>query len=288
MLYHYAYEHLHRRLFAVINAARPSDEDFVPARLDPGSPVPLYQQMLVQLQSRIDSGEFGPGAVLPGEFDLSRDYGVSRITAKRALDELAEAGVVKRERGRGTRVLERAGTGAVRTSIDGWLENISLMQATTRVRLLSFDYIAAGPDIASALELEDGAQVQRSIRVRTLDGVPMSYLVCFLPADVGAGFDADQLAATAMLKLLEQAGHPVASARQSISATLAAPDTAQALEINTGAPLLEVRRIARSTDDRAVQYIRALYRPDLYHIEMSMTRKTGLDGPLWAAEEGTG
>jgi hypothetical protein len=37
-----------------------------------------------------------------------------------------------------------------------------------------------------------------------------------------------------------------------------------------------------------VQYIRALYRPDLYHIEMSMTRKTGLDGPLWAAEEGTG
>ena len=272
---------------AVNVAAYSVVEPCAPTRLDPASPVPLYQQLLVQLQNRIDSGEFGPGTVLPGEFDLSRDYGVSRITAKRALDELAEAGLVKRERGRGTRVLERAGASAVRTSIDGWLENISMMQATTEVRLLSFEYLNAGPDIASALELDDGAEVQRSVRVRTLDGVPMSYLVCFLPADVGREFDAAALASTSMLTLLEQAGHPVASARQTVSATLAAPDTAQALEVNAGAPLLEVRRIARSADDRAVQYIRALYRPDLYHIEMSMTRKAGSDGPLWAAEEGT-
>lgn len=271
---------------AASDAAQSTAEALPRARLDAGSPVPLYQQLLVQLQSRIDSGEFGPGAVLPGEFDLSRDYGVSRITAKRALDELAEAGLVKRERGRGTRVLERAGTAAVRTSIDGWLQNISLMQATTEVRLLAFDYLAAGPDIADALELAAGDRVQRSVRMRTLDGVPMSYLVCFIPADIGRCFDGEALASNAMLSLLEKAGHPVASARQTVSATLAAPDTAQALEVNAGAPLLEVRRIARSAEDRAVQYIRALYRPDLYHIEMSMTRKVGSDGPHWAAEEG--
>lgn len=286
MSYHYVHGPDRIPLPAVTDAARSHSEDATRARLDAASPIPLYQQMLVQLHSRIDSGEFGPGAVLPGEVDLSRDYGVSRITAKRALDELAEAGLVKRERGRGTRVLERSGDGAVRTSIDGWLENISLMQATTEVRLLAFDYLTAGPDIASALELDDGAEVQRSVRVRTLDNVPMSYLVCFLPADIGRRFDAEALATTAMLKLLERAGHPVASARQTVSATLAAPDTAQALEVNAGAPLLEVRRIARCADDRAVQYIRALYRPDLYHIEMSMTRKAGTDGPLWAAEEG--
>ena len=248
--------------------------------------MPLYQQMVVQLQNRIDTGEFGPGDVLPGEFDLSRDYGVSRITAKRALDELADAGLVKRERGRGTKVLDRPGATAVRTSIDGWLDTISLMQSTTEVRLLSLDYLAAAPDIATALELTDGAEVQRSIRVRTLDGVRMSYLVCFLPGGIGRSFEADDLRATAMLKLLERAGHSVPSARQTISATLAAPDTAQALDIHAGAPLLEVRRIARDADDQAVQYIRALYRPELYHIEMSMTRKAGPDGPLWSAEEG--
>lgn len=268
------------------NAAHSSTKGKPLVRLDPASPMPLYQQMVVQLQSRIESGEFGPSAVLPGELDLSRDYGVSRITAKRALDELAEAGLVKRERGRGTRVLERPGSTTMRTSIDGWLENISLMQSTTEVRLLSFDYLNAGPDIASALELPEGAEVQRSVRVRTLDGAPMSYLVCFLPGAVGRSFQAADLRSTAMLKLLERAGHGVASARQTVSATLAAPDTAQALDIHAGAPLLEVRRIARSADERVVQYIRALYRPELYHIEMSMTRKAGPDGPLWSAEEG--
>lgn len=254
-------------------------------RLAPASPVPLYQQMVVQLQSRMNSGEFGAGAVLPGEFDLSRDYGVSRITAKRALDELAKAGFVKRERGRGTRVLERPGLAPVRTSIDGWLESSSLMHSTTEVSLLSFDYLSAGSDIASALELPEGVEVQRSVRVRSLDGTPMSYLVCFLPGIIGRSFRAAELRSTAMLKLLERAGHSVASARQTVSATLAAPDTAQALEIHAGAPLLEVRRIARSADERVVQYIRALYRPELYHIEMSMTHKAGPDGPLWSAEE---
>jgi GntR family transcriptional regulator len=270
----------------VTNEARSPAEESSLARLDSASPVPLYQQMVVQLQSRMDSGEFGLGAVLPGELDLSRDYGVSRITAKRALDELAEAGLVKRERGRGTRVLERPGLTAMRTSIDGWLENINLMQSTTEVKLLSFDYLSAGPEIASAIEVPEGTEVQRSVRVRTLDGAPMSYLVCFLPGAVGRSFGADELRSTAMLKLLERAGHSVTSARQTVSATLAAPDTAQALNIHAGAPLLEVRRIARSADALVVQYIRALYRPELYHIEMSMTREAGPDGPIWSAEEG--
>ena len=87
---------------------------------------------------------------------------------------------------------------------------------------------------------------------------------------------------------MDRAGHSVACARQTISATLASPDVAQALDVLAGAPLLEVRRIARDGDDCAVQYIRALYRPELYHIEMFMTRKDGPDGPLWSAQEGAG
>ena len=254
--------------------------------LDSSSPMPLYQQMVVQLQNRIASGEFAPSTFMPGEFDLSRSYGVSRITARRALDELAGAGIVKRERGRGTSVLDRAGWTVMRTSIDGWLENIRLMQSTTDVRLLEFDYLRASPEVAGALELPEDTEVQRSVRVRSFEGAPMSYLVCFLPSDVGRSFEADDLNSKALMKLLECAGHRVVSARQTISAALATPDTAEALGVYAGAPLLEVRRIARSSDQRVVQYIRALYRPELYHIEMAMTRKVGPDGPLWSAQEG--
>ena len=256
--------------------------------LDPSSPMPLYQQMVVQLQNRIASGEFAPRTFMPGEFDLSRSYGVSRITARRALDELAVVGLVKRERGRGTSVLDRAGSNVMRTSIDGWLENIRLMQSTTDVRLLEFDYLKARPEVACALELPEGTEVQRSVRVRSFEGSPMSYLVCFLPGEIGRSFEADDLNSKAMMKLLEYAGHRVVAARQTISAALATPDTAEALGVYAGAPLLEVRRIALCSDERVVQYIRALYRPELYHIEIAMTRKVVPGGSLWSAQEEVG
>ena len=71
-------------------------------------------------------------------------------------------------------------------------------------------------------------------------------------------------------------------------APVATPDTAEALGVYAGAPLLEVRRIALCSDERVVQYIRALYRPELYHIEIAMTRKVVPGGSLWSAQEEVG
>ncbi len=62
----------------------------------------LYHQILSRLHEQIESGEIGVGERLPSEADLERDYGVSRTTARRALDELRRKGLVRREPGRGT------------------------------------------------------------------------------------------------------------------------------------------------------------------------------------------
>ena len=75
------------------------------ARIDMQGRVPLYHQIFLTLKNRIYSGMLGPGDPVPGEQELCGEFGVSRITAKRALNELADAGLVVRERGRGTRVV---------------------------------------------------------------------------------------------------------------------------------------------------------------------------------------
>ena len=141
--------------------------------------------MVVQLHNRIERGEFAQRTFMPGEFDLSRSYGISRITARLALDELTDVGIAKRERGCGASVLDRAGSAVMRTVIDGWLANIKLMQTTTDVRLLEVDYLRARPEITCALELPEGTDVQRAVRVRSFEDPPMSYLVCFLPGEIG-------------------------------------------------------------------------------------------------------
>lgn len=252
-------------------------------RLNPDARVPLYHQIFVLLRNRIYGGVLTPGDIVPGELDLTREFGVSRITAKRALNELADVGLVVRERGKGTRVVARPPTPAVTSSIEGWLENISLMGIATEARVLEFDYVPASEDIAAALELTSGMEVQRAVRVRRLDGKPMSFLVTYVPSDIGRQYDRDDLNTKPLLHLLERAGVEVASARQTISATIADGEVAAALSIHGGAPLIEVRRVVRDVSERPVEYIRVLYRPDVYRFEMDMRRVRGKEGMHWSA-----
>jgi len=253
-------------------------------RLDPNARVPLYHQIFLILRNRIFGGEVQSGEMVPGEQELALEFNVSRITAKRALNELASAGLVVRERGRGTRVTHRPKAPAVTSSIEGWLENISLMGIATEARVLDFDYLAASEDIAHALEIEPGMDVQHAVRVRSLDGEPMSYLVTYVPADIGRQYDREDLDTKPLLLLLELAGVKVASARQTISATLADSEVASALSVHAGTPLIEVRRVVRDSAGRPVEYIRALYRPDVYHFEMSMNRVREREGMRWATQ----
>ncbi|WP_417680594.1 GntR family transcriptional regulator [Roseibium sp.] len=252
-------------------------------RLNPSGHVPLYHQIFLILRNRIYGGDLSEGDLVPGEQDLTTEFGVSRITAKRALNELADAGLVVRERGRGTRVVKRPPAPAVTSSIDGWLENISLMGLATKAQVLDFEYVPASDDIAQALELEPGTEVQRAVRVRWLDQQPMSYLVTYVPAEIGRQFERSDLDVKPLLNLLERAGVDVSSARQTISATLADSEVAGALSIHAGAPLIEVRRVVCDSRERPVEYIRVLYRPDLYHFEMSMRRVREESGPRWTA-----
>jgi len=142
--------------------------------------------------------------------------------------------------------------------------------------------LPAGP-VTVRVHLLGFRAVQRAVRVRILDGKPMSYLVTYVPSDIGRQYDRDELNRRPLLHLLERAGVDVASARQTISATVADAQVASALSVHAGAPLIEVRRVVRDAADRPVEYIRVLYRPDLYRFEMSMRRVREKEGMRWAA-----
>lgn len=260
----------------------PADKGRSAGLLSARSRMPLYHQIFLILRNRIYGGEIQPGHLVPGEQDLAAEFDVSRITAKRALNELADAGLVVRERGRGTRVIHRPPAPAVASSVEGWLESITLMGISTEARVLEFDYAEASEDVAHALEIQPGADVQHAVRVRSLDGEPMSYLITYVPGDIGRQFDRDDLDRVPLLRLLEMAGVEVASARQSISAVVAGTSIANALSIQSGSPLIEVRRVVRDVSDRPVEYLRVLYRPDVYRFDMSLRRVREKEGMRWA------
>jgi GntR family transcriptional regulator len=265
-------------------ARQPADPNATPARggVDARQPTPLYHQIYTILRDEIVSGAYPNGAILPSEFELTRQYGVSRVTAKRALNELAAEGLVSRERGRGTVVRFEAPSPPVRASVEGLLENLLQMGIKTEVRLLDFDYVAASEDVARALGCETGTIVQRAVRLRHMEGEPFSHLTTHVPETLGRSYSRDDLANRPLLALLERCGVIVSSAHQTLTAALADARIAPLLEVQVGAPLLRITRTVYDQDQRAVEHITGLYRPDRYQYQMTLNRIDGEDRKIWS------
>ncbi len=240
--------------------------------VDERLPTPLYHQIYLILHDKIMSGAFSADATVPGEQELMRQFAVSRITAKRALDELAANGLVVRQRGKGTRVIASASAEPVRIGVEGLLENLLEMGLKTEVRLREFGYVPASPDVARALGVAPGEMVQRAVRSRAVKAQPFSYLITYVPEAIGRTYSKRDLAARPLLALLERSGVRIGSADQTISATLADTEVAPVLEVEMGAPLLRIRRIVFDQSGRAVEYIVGLYRPDRYQHRLKLDR----------------
>lgn len=158
---------------------------------------------------------------LPAEQVLIERLGVSRITIKRAFDELALAGLVRRHRGKGTIVAYDATAAVVKGSFDNLIDGLKRMGLETEVELLSSEMMVADSGVAESLGLVPGDSVQRIVRLRRLDGEPFSYLITFVPEDVAAEFSKRDLATQNLLELLEKSGHSPVSADQTIIAVSA-------------------------------------------------------------------
>jgi GntR family transcriptional regulator len=150
------------------------------------------------------------------------------------------------------------------------------------VRLVAFDYVPSDGAVARALGAEPNALLQRSVRVRSVDGVPFSYLTTHVPEGVSITFTKQELASRPLLELLERAGVKAERARQRISAVSASAEVAQALAVPRGSPLVELVRIVFDQDGRGVEHLHALYRPDRYALEFDLVRSGSEEAKGWS------
>jgi GntR family transcriptional regulator len=246
-----------------------------PDMVDENLPTPLYHQIFLILRERIVSGQLPTGTLLPGEQEMSKLLGVSRITVKRTLNELAARGLVLRHRGRGTTVAGAAVIPMVSGSFNTLLESLQREGLQTDVQLLDVREEQAGVLVGERLEIRPEQMVQRAVRLRKMNGEPFSYLVNYIPIGIARRYSLQELATLSMLTLLERAGEPPQEAEQWISAVVAPPAMSSVLDVAVGSPLLKVARIMRGSRRRPVQFIEAHYRPDRFHYHFRTQRRAG-------------
>lgn len=246
-------------------------------QLDETADAPLYQQIYSLIREEIVSGNIDAQSRLPAEQELTQALGVSRITVKRALNELATAGLVRRQRGRGTVVTYDAAAPTVKGSFENLIDGLTRMGLETEVQLLDCAMVTPTPAIIEALELPRGMSVQRIVRLRRLSDEPFSRLETFIPADVADGYDDEELASESLITLLERAGHRPSAAEQTITAASAEPAVAAVLGVAPGSPLLRIHRVMRDDSGRPVQDITAHYRSDRFQYHMRLSRTKNAD-----------
>jgi GntR family transcriptional regulator len=256
-------------------------------------PLPKYHQIYLVLREQLIDGRFDAG--LPGEIALMGQFGVARVTVRRALAQLAAEGLIQREAGRGTRRTTGLPSAATKTSsnkkpeqqarLTGLLENLVTMGLRTTVKVLSLQRLGATDAVAQALQITPGALVQKAERVRSTTEGPLSHITTWVPEAIAAGFGKRELSQKPILLLLEESGVKVGRAEQTISARLADVAMAQHLDVSVGSALLAVRRLIYDQDERPIQWLHGLYRPDRYEYQMQLSRVGSIDAKVWVSKE---
>jgi GntR family transcriptional regulator len=227
----------------------------------------LVKQHLVAV---IDSG-LAPHDKLPTERELADEFDISRLTVRRALDQLENDSVLYRVQGAGTFVSERRI--AKSFELTSFTEDMKSRGLRPGSLSISVETIPAGPRIGYALKLSPAEPVVHIHRVRTADDAPMCFENSYLPDALVPGL-AEQLGSDSLYEVLDlQFSLRVDRADQVINATVLEPGTAALLEAPPFSPAFLVTRTGFDRRGRAIEFAETLYRGDRYSYELSVLRK---------------
>lgn len=198
-----------------------------------------YQEIAGSIRDRVEAA--APGALLPSESELSSEFGVSRVTVRRALELLRDEGSIAARQGFGWFVV----TEPVQQRLDelGTIE-AQLEHSGRRAerRVLEFAFVAPPPRVAALLGVD---QVLRVRRVNLADGEPFAVVTVWCPAELAADLSRGDVERHPFYELLDV---ELRGATQTIGADSAEPADATVLGVPVGSPLLRCERI---TSDRA-------------------------------------
>ena len=244
------------------------------------SAMPLYHQSYLVLRQRLNEGVYPAGQPLPSEEEIRQEFGVSRVTIRRALAQLEDEGLISRRRGSGTYPVADAPRPSSRANISGLYENLITLGLNTQAELRVFAKIDT-PAFLSKLDGRFGDKVLHIVRVRQLENEPFSYMSSYVPGTLSAHFRKSQLGNQPLLMTLEMADIVAATAEQALSATAADAELADALGVPMGAPLIHMKRLSRDADQQPIEYFESFYRPDRFEYRMTLSRVRKGEAPHW-------
>jgi GntR family transcriptional regulator len=233
----------------------------------------LYSRVETVLASEIADGDLRVGDQLPTEDSLILRFGVSRITVRRAIQNLVSRGLVEIRRGKGTFVAAPKIIQEL-TELSGFVEDMHALGRKPTARVIGKEIVTADATVARQLALTRGEHVVRIRRVRLADGIPLSFDETYLALEIGKKIITNNLKAEPIFSLLERKYDvPLIEAEYKLDAVPAETEVAAALKVKQRSPIFRIERTSYSTGGRPVDYERLYYRGDLVRFVTRLARK---------------
>jgi GntR family transcriptional regulator len=233
----------------------------------------LYSRVETVLAGEISDGDLKVGDQLPTEDSLIARFGVSRITVRRAIQNLVSRGLIEIRRGKGTFVAAPKLTQDLK-ELSGFVEDMHALGRKPTARVIGKEIVTADATVAHQLALTKGERVVRIRRVRLADGVPLSFDETYLPLEIGKKIITNDLKIEPIFSLLERKYNvPLIEAEYTLDAVAADGEVAAALKVKQRSPIFRIERTSYSTGGRPVDYEKLHYRGDLVRFVTRLVRK---------------
>lgn len=234
--------------------------------VDRSSPVPLYYQVSEPMREAIASGRIPAGSLIEGEVAMAKRLGISRPTARRALQSLVDAGLLIRRRAVGTIVAPKEIHRNVELS--SLYEDLERDQMTPTTKLLAYERRVAGEKIADVLGVKETAEIVEVRRLRYANGEPLALMTNYLPLEVAP--DIAELENGGLYQAMRRKSWVVRTATQRIGARKLTKAEAQQLDESRGAAALTMERIGYTLEGQVIEYGTHVYRASHYSFTLTL------------------
>lgn len=230
--------------------------------------VTKYHEIRDQILDRLD--QMAAGEQLAPERDLARELGVSRMTLRRAIDELVTRGAVRRRRGSGVFALGPKIAPALMAS--SFTEDMHARGLRPGARTLAFEVVPAGARVGRHLQISETDEVTKATRLRLADDAAIALEELNVPRRLIPNLQEGDLEDRSFYDLLK-ARHGVIAARsvQTIEPVVLDVQEASDLDAPVNSPALLFERCSWSADGVPIEFVRSVYRGDRYKIRTELT-----------------
>ncbi|WP_330986007.1 MULTISPECIES: GntR family transcriptional regulator [Enterobacterales] len=243
----------------------------------------IYKTLAEKLRIRLNSVDYQVGSSLPSEKALAQEFGVARMTLRKATDLLIEWGLVERRRGSGTYVA-RKDIHHETTHLSGLVEILRLQGKSVVSKVLAFEVIPAPPAIASKLRIAVNSQVYFSRRVRYVEQKPLLQEDSYMPVKLFRTLSLSHLEGSKFDYIEKECGITISGNYESLAPVLADKQLAVSMNVAEHTPLLRITSLSYSDSGEFLNYSVMFRNAREYQVDYHL-RRIHPETPLTHAPE---